>query len=43
VVKKGDTVSGIASQYGVSVSQIESLTGLKNINLIYVGQSLRIK
>ncbi|MFT8392545.1 MAG: LysM peptidoglycan-binding domain-containing protein [Liquorilactobacillus ghanensis] len=42
-VKKGDTVSKIASQYGVSVNQIKSLSGLKNANLIYVGQSLRAK
>jgi LysM repeat protein/GH25 family lysozyme M1 (1,4-beta-N-acetylmuramidase) len=42
-VKKGDTVSGIASQYDVSVSQIKSLTELKNVNFIYVGQSLRVK
>jgi LysM repeat protein len=42
-VKKGDTVSGIASQYDVSVSRIKSLTELKNVNLIYVGQSLRVK
>jgi LysM repeat protein len=42
-VRKGDTVSGIASQYDVSVSQIKSLTELKNVNLIYVGQSLRVK
>jgi LysM repeat protein/GH25 family lysozyme M1 (1,4-beta-N-acetylmuramidase) len=43
MVKKGDTVSGIASQYDVSVSQIKSLSGLKNANLIYVGQYLRVK
>lgn len=42
-VKKGDTVSGIAGQYGVSISQIKSLSGLKNVNYIYVGQSLRVK
>ncbi|MFT8869564.1 LysM peptidoglycan-binding domain-containing protein [Liquorilactobacillus nagelii] len=42
-VKKGDTVSGIANLYGVSISQIKNLSGLKNANFIYVGQSLRVK
>lgn len=42
-VRKGDTVSGIASQYGVSISQIKNLSGLKNANLIYIGQLLRVK
>lgn len=42
-VKKSDTVSGIANRYGVSVNQIKSLSGLRNVNLIYVGQSLRVK
>lgn len=42
-VRKGDTVSGIASRYGVSISQIEYLSGLKNVNLIYVGETLRVK
>ncbi|MBZ2405107.1 LysM peptidoglycan-binding domain-containing protein [Liquorilactobacillus hordei] len=42
-VKKGDTVSKIANNYGISTSQIKNLSGLKNINLIFIGQSLRIK
>ncbi|MFT9269489.1 MAG: LysM peptidoglycan-binding domain-containing protein [Liquorilactobacillus nagelii] len=42
-VRKGDTVSGIAGQYGVSISQIKNLSGLKNANLIYIGQLLRVK
>src|SRR5699024_6386171 len=39
-VKTGDTVSKIANQYNSSVSSIEKANGLKNVNLIYVGESL---
>ncbi|MFT9005958.1 MAG: LysM peptidoglycan-binding domain-containing protein, partial [Liquorilactobacillus hordei] len=42
-VKKGDTISKIANIYGISTSQIKNLSGLRNINLIFIGQSLRIK
>ncbi|MCP0887793.1 LysM peptidoglycan-binding domain-containing protein [Ligilactobacillus sp. WILCCON 0076] len=42
-VKKGDTVSSIANKYGVSINQIKNLSGLKNTDYIYVGQSLRVK
>ncbi|MCH5464005.1 LysM peptidoglycan-binding domain-containing protein [Levilactobacillus tujiorum] len=39
-VKSGDTVAKIANQYKSSVSSIESANNLKNVNLIYVGESL---
>ncbi|MBU3851170.1 MAG: LysM peptidoglycan-binding domain-containing protein [Candidatus Paralactobacillus gallistercoris] len=42
-VKAGDTVSGIAQSYHVSVDQIARLSHLQNKNLIYVGQVLTIK
>lgn len=41
-VKKGDTLSGIASKYGTTVSKLASLNNIKNVNLIYVGQKLTI-
>lgn len=41
-VKRGDTLSGIAKKYGTTVSKLKSLNGIKNVNLIYVGQKLRI-
>lgn len=41
-VKSGDTLSAIASRYGTTVSAICSLNGIKNANLIYVGQVLKI-
>ena len=41
-VKSGDTVAKIANQYKSSVSAIEKANSLKNVNLIYVGESLTI-
>ncbi len=41
VVRKGDTLSGLSLQYGVSVSQIKSLNGLKS-DMIRIGQKLKI-
>lgn len=42
-VKKGDTLSAIAKKYGTTVNQIVSWNGIKNPNLIYSGQKLRVK
>ncbi|MED1031657.1 PGRP and LysM peptidoglycan-binding domain-containing protein, partial [Bacillus atrophaeus] len=42
-VKKGDTLSGIAKAEGVSVVTLQSLNGIKNPNLIKVGQVLKLK
>ncbi|MFC6275536.1 LysM peptidoglycan-binding domain-containing protein [Levilactobacillus tangyuanensis] len=39
-VKSGDTVAKIANQYNSSISAIESANSMKNVNLIYVGESL---
>ena len=41
-VKKGDTLSQIAAKYGTTVSEIASINKIKNPNLIYPGQILRI-
>ena len=41
-VKKGDTLSGIASKYGTTVSKLVSLNNIKNPDLIYIGQVLTI-
>lgn len=41
-VRYGDTLSQIALRYGVSVEQIARLNQISNINLIYVGEKLRI-
>lgn len=42
-VKRGDTVSGLAVKYGSTQAQIKAWNKLKNINLIKVGQKLRVK
>ena len=42
-VKKGDTLSGIAKKYNTTVSKLAELNNIKNINKIYVGQTLRVK
>lgn len=42
IVKSGDTLSEIAQQFGTSVSKIASDNGIKNVNLITVGQRLKI-
>ncbi|APB37992.1 GH25 family lysozyme [Heyndrickxia coagulans] len=41
-VKSGDTLSGIAAKYGTSVSKLKSLNGIKNANLIYVGEKIKV-
>ncbi len=42
-VQRGDTLSGIALQFGVTVQYLVNLNGIKNPNLIYTGQILKIK
>lgn len=42
-VKSGDTLSSIAKKYKTTVANLVKLNGIKNPNLIYVNQKLRIK
>lgn len=42
-VRKGDTLSAIASKYGTTYQKIAQLNGISNPNLIYAGQRLRVK
>lgn len=42
-IQSGDTLSEIAARYGTSVSQLQSWNGIKNANLIYAGQTIRVK
>lgn len=42
-VKSGDTLSGIAQSYSTSVAQLIKWNNIKNANLIYPGQKLRVK
>lgn len=41
-VAKGETLSGIASRYNVSVADVTSANNLANVNRIYVGMALVI-
>lgn len=41
-VQRGDTLSAIARRFGTTVAAIAQENGLVNVNLIYVGQVLRI-
>src|SRR5690625_1177743 len=43
IVKRGDTVSGLAKKYGSTQKQIKNWNKLKDVNLIVVGQKLRVK
>lgn len=43
IVKKNDTLSGIAKKYNTTINKLLSLNNIKNKNLIYVGQKIRIK
>ena len=41
-VKSGDTLGEIAQTYGTTVKALQELNGIKNPNLIYVGQKIKI-
>lgn len=41
-VKSGDTLSGIAAKFGVTVAQLQAWNGISDPNLIYVGQVLKV-
>lgn len=41
-VQNGDTLSGIARKYGVTVRFLVNLNGIQNPNLIYPGQMIKI-
>ncbi len=42
-IQSGDTLSEIAQKYGTSISQLQSWNGIKNANVIYAGQKIRVK
>jgi LysM repeat protein len=41
-VKSGDTLSSIAQRYGTTWQQLQTINGIKNANLIYPGQVIRL-
>lgn len=42
-VVKGDTLTAIAEKYGTTIDAICKLNGIKNANMIIIGQNLRVK
>lgn len=42
-IKLGDNLSSIAKKYGTTVNQLVSWNNIKNANLIYAGQKIRVK
>ncbi len=41
-VRSGDTLSGIAARYGTTAAELGRINGIANLNLINVGQVLRL-
>lgn len=41
-VKSGDTLTAIAKEYNTTINELKEKNGIKNIDLIYVGQVLKI-
>ena len=41
-VVKGDTLSGIARRYNTTVNELVKINNIKNPNLIYIGQKIKI-
>lgn len=39
-VKRGDTLSSIAAKHKTTVSELQRLNSIKNVNLIYTGQKI---
>ena len=42
IVKRGDTLSQIALKYGTTVTELAQINNIRNPNLIYTGQMLKI-
>ena len=42
-IKDGDTLTSIAKKYGTTISNLKALNGIKNANLIYAGDKIRVK
>lgn len=42
LIRRGDTLSGIAARYHTSVGALAKANGIKNVNLIIAGHSLRV-
>ena len=41
-IKRGDTLTKIANEFDTTISEIVSLNNIKNANLIYAGETIRV-
>ena len=42
-IQPGDTLSGIAVKFGTTVNALSSLNGISNPDLIYAGNTIRVR
>ena len=42
-IREGETLSGIASRYGTTWQKHQAMNGISNPNMIYAGQTIRVK
>lgn len=42
-VQKGDTLWGICRNYGLDINEVARLNNIKNVNVIYAGETLKLK
>ena len=42
-IRSGDTLSGIAQKFGTTVSALSALNGISNPDLIYAGNTIRVR
>ena len=42
-IQPGDTLSGIAAKFGTTVSALSALNGISNPDLIYAGNTIRVR
>lgn len=43
LIKKGDTLAGIAKRNGTIVGELQKLNGIKNLNRIIAGKILKLR
>ena len=41
-IKKGDTLTKIAKAYGTTIAKLKEINNIKNVNLIYAGDIIKI-
>lgn len=42
-LKRGDTLSSLSARFGVSVSRLQALNGIRDANRVYAGQKIRVR